>query len=273
MFATTTVGISYNSPDLNKAIGKATRVNRSKPLGRQRHPTFGRKQATIRLLSALIGLAIGLICPTFAQQNDPTPSNDTTARLVARAYVVSLFLRDNELIPLLAENRTYFREGGEAIRCMAHHGLRLTQGAPIDKEMGEHFLWLSRVLPPATAGDWEPYTTTTTVMRGKIHQWLRQSPVLRSRQSVMESAMESNIYSMILETGYAPPDQTPPPTSERVTCYNCSGMGKVTCPGCGGRGSKWSPVGGQMSWSPCAVCGGRRQINCPVWGGTGQLQR
>ena len=83
-----------------------------------------------RLLLALAGLAIGLILPTFPQQEEPRQStDDKTAVLVAQAYVLSRprFFSKNQLIQLLAENKAYFRQGGKAISCMEKLGPALIQ--------------------------------------------------------------------------------------------------------------------------------------------------
>jgi hypothetical protein len=137
--------------------------------------------------------------------------DDQSARLVARAYVLAIPLlsRENELIPLLDENKAYFLEGGGATRCMQALGAALMRGGSsgavlgngysaterfggsmpqglehlpgqVDASMrgygsdmltmGQELLWLSQVLPPAVDGDYEPYNTTSTPNRQMIAQ-------------------------------------------------------------------------------------------------------
>ena len=143
--------------------------------------------------------------------------DDRTARLVARAYVLSipLFFKQDDLIPLMAENRAYFLEGGKVIRCMQARSMALMQGALSAAEqntrysaterfggsmpeglehlpgqvdasmrsygndmftMGQELLWLSQVLPPAAEEDYEPYNTTATQNRQMMAQAL---PILQ----------------------------------------------------------------------------------------------
>jgi hypothetical protein len=124
--------------------------------------------------------------------------DDGLVRLAVRAYVLSipLLLKEDDLIPLMSANKAYFLEGGKAIQYMQAAGAALAQGAlayngpsvqqlfgvmppglahlpgQVDARMrsngvaiGQEFLWLSQVLPPAAMGDYGPYKTTGTSLR------------------------------------------------------------------------------------------------------------
>ena len=94
----------------------------------------------LRLRSAMLlplGILIFLGCERggsddrTASAATPAPlCDETTARLVARAYVLSIPLsgKEDDLIPLMGQNPAYFTQGGDAIRCMRGLGTALAQG-------------------------------------------------------------------------------------------------------------------------------------------------
>jgi hypothetical protein len=163
--------------------------------------------------------------------------DDTAARLVARAYVLSIpmFFKQNDLIPLLNDNKAYFVEGGKAIRCMEALGTALVQGgmAAADRfkgypaterfggsmppglehlpgqvdsslrsygndmfAMGQELLWLSQVLPPAAKGDYAPYNTTATPNRQRVVQVLPIYQALCQMDAGMCQMMQNMMIQM-----------------------------------------------------------------------------
>lgn len=132
--------------------------------------------------------------------------DDQSARLVAHAYVLSnpLLGQENELIPLMQYNMTYFLPEGKAIQCMQSLGTGLVQkGMALSNQfsgnlasnrfggrmpaglqnlpgqvdqnlrsfganqviMGKELIWLSQVLPAALLGNPTLYQTTGTDFR------------------------------------------------------------------------------------------------------------
>ncbi len=117
--------------------------------------------------------------------------DDAIIRLAVRAYILSIpiFFKENDLIPLMTANKAHFAEGGMVILylktagsamaqgAMAFHGTSSAQGlfggispdmqrlaAQADAQMrsqgvalGQDFLWLAQVLPPAAMGDYAPF--------------------------------------------------------------------------------------------------------------------
>lgn len=137
--------------------------------------------------------------------------DETTAQLVARAYVLSipLLFKENDLIPLMEQYKSYFEEDGKVIQCMRSLGENLVQNAienyhpengttatemfggsmpegledlpgQVDASMrsfntdlyamGAELIWLSQVLPPAAYGDYQPYNTTGTISRQSMRE-------------------------------------------------------------------------------------------------------
>jgi hypothetical protein len=151
-------------------------------------------------------------------KSEALPFDDASVRLVARAYALSmpLLFEENELIPLMAANKTDFLAGGRAIIYMQALGTALVQagvaaGAQINSDpsvskkfgglmppgleslpaqadaqmrsranglimVGQELLWLSQVLPPAANGDYNLYNTTATPFR---QQLIAQVPTYR----------------------------------------------------------------------------------------------
>lgn len=168
-------------------------------------------------LSITLTMAIALFVSSKTAALPSSVYDDATARLVARAYVLSipLLFKENDLIPLMAENKAYFVEDGKAIRCMRALGNALIQHAlavgqqtggrsateifggsmpegledlpgQVDASMrsysndtftmGQELLWLSQVLPSAAEGDYELYNTTGTSAR---QMWAQVLPYMR----------------------------------------------------------------------------------------------
>lgn len=155
-----------------------------------------------RLLAVLVGV-VGLVsgCDGGAHACD-----ETSSRLVARSYVLTMPLlgRDNEMVPLMQSNRSYFAPGGPAIQCMQSLGTALIRGGlnmsgeysgssaterfggsmppglahlpgEVDRSMGgygsdiltmgQELLWLAQVLPSAAQGNYTPYNAGGTTNR------------------------------------------------------------------------------------------------------------
>ena len=168
-------------------------------------------------LSITLTMGIALFVSSQTMALPSSGYDDATARLVARAYVLSipLLFKENDLIPLMAENKAYFVEDGKAIRCMRALGNALIQHALVVGQqtggrsateifggsmpegledlpgqvdasmrsynndtftMGQELLWLSQVLPSAAEGDYEPYNTTGTPAR---QLWAQVLPYMR----------------------------------------------------------------------------------------------
>ncbi len=154
----------------------------------------------------LILLSLVLIVSCKSRVKPPAYCDDYTAGLVARAYVLSIpmFYMENDLIPLMKENESYFSVNGKAIELMQALGTVLTQsGIKLDQQrekysatekfgaampeglehlpgqvdanlnsysndllsMGMELLWLSKVLPAAASGNYNPYNKTPTITR------------------------------------------------------------------------------------------------------------
>ncbi len=182
-------------------------------------------------------LGISLLIGFGVEAPGALACDDTTARLVARAYVLSIpmFFKQNDLIPLLNENKAYFVEGGKAIRCMEALGTSLVQGGmaaanrfkgysaterfggsmppglehlpgQVDSSlrsygndmfaMGQELLWLSQVLPPAVKGDYAPYNTTATPNRQMVAQVLPIYQMLCQMDPGMCQMMQSMMIQM-----------------------------------------------------------------------------
>lgn len=84
-------------------------------------------------------LTIGTILVVSCKKT--SACDEVTARLVARAYVLSipLFFKENDLIPLMADSKDYFLEDGKAIRCMQTLGTALTQSGMADLEQNREY--------------------------------------------------------------------------------------------------------------------------------------
>ena len=164
--------------------------------------------------------------------------DDTIVRLAVRAYVLSIpmLLKENDLIPLISKNQVAFLAGGWATIFMQKAGTALLQGAAayhgpsaqqlfgvmprglehlpakVDASMqsngvavGEEFLWLSKVLPSAATGNWEPYKAEGTAPRQQMIAWARmvqqmnptlfQIVVAKAQQA--EPLIEQAIYSLV----------------------------------------------------------------------------
>jgi len=139
-----------------------------------------------RLLVPVLCLMAILVQPAAA-------IDESTARVVVRAYIFNNPLYLQEMDELLNQNRSLFLPDGAAIRCMRNLGIRLSQagfnaynphalenayrvGGPPEMAqdvargldslagglslMGGEFTWLSQVLPAAVQGNVVPYLTT-----------------------------------------------------------------------------------------------------------------
>lgn len=166
--------------------------------------------------------------------------DDAVVHLAVRAYVLSipLLLKEDDLIPLMAANQAQFLEGGMAIQYMQAAGAALAQGAlayhgPSVQHLfgvmppglqhlpgqlaakmqsngvaiGQEFLWLSQVLPPAAVGDYGPYKTTGTSLR---QQEIAQAQMIRLMNPTMfqmavgalqqgQPQMEQAIYNLVCQ--------------------------------------------------------------------------
>lgn len=133
-----------------------------------------------------------------------------SARLLGRAFRLANPMNDpRELAGFLQQNRSAFKENGSAIRCakalgtaMMQQGVNafsemsyndayggalqmgangdqarqiansMTSGAVDVYIMGEELIWLSKVLPAAALGNWQPFNTTGTMQRQQARQYL-----------------------------------------------------------------------------------------------------
>ena len=136
--------------------------------------------------------------------------NEETARLLGRVYYLSNPLSDHaEFVTFIQENASYFSRNGSAIKCATALGNRLiklglrsfnkedydhayertlemggsmeqardvassiNQGAVDLFIMGKELVWLAKVLPSATEGDWNLFETSGTETRNQIRQVL-----------------------------------------------------------------------------------------------------
>ena len=202
-----------------------------------------------------VGAAVGtlLFAGVAMAAGEAPPCDEASARLVARAYVLSNPLAGNgdALIQLMAENRAAFSEGGKAILCMQALGTGLTLRALVAQSqgggysaterfggampqglehlpgqvdasmqsynadvftMGQELLWLSRVLPPAAKGDYQPYLSTATPVRQAVLQVLPvyqllcgmdpgSCQVMQELFRQMASSLEQQIYTLARQLG------------------------------------------------------------------------
>ncbi len=150
---------------------------------------------------------------------------DRAARVLARAFFLSNPGSGGNIGAHIAQNRSYFVEGGAAIRCAEALGTRLVYagikaydpkayeramgvgpavhaGAVADSinsgsaslwALGQELLWLGKVLPSAARGDWRPYRTTGTSSRQQIRQIL---PIYQQLMS-MDPAMAQMVQGIM----------------------------------------------------------------------------
>ena len=133
-------------------------------------------------------------------------TDEFTARVVVRVYVLNNPLYLAEMEALVTQNRNLFAANSPVIRCMQYLGVKLTQagikaidpraleratdlasrsGAPpalipgVAEKMnsgagqlivlGQQFVWLTEVLPVAAQGNWVPFVRTAP-LGGISHQ-------------------------------------------------------------------------------------------------------
>jgi TPR repeat protein len=146
------------------------------------------KPATTSLSPKNAGVNVKLP-PLTAKQQELVRFDDAIIRLAVRAYILSMpiFFKEDDLIPLIAANKAHFVDGGMVILYLKTAGSAMAQGAlafhgdssaqsmfgtsaktqqmakQADEQMrsqgiglGEDFLWLAKVLPPAAVGNWGP---------------------------------------------------------------------------------------------------------------------
>lgn len=206
-----------------------------------------------KFISMLLLFVVLLFTGCKDQGVKASACDETSSRLVARAYVLSIpmMYRENELIPLMESNPGYFTEGGRAIQCMQSLGNALVQGGleqysqlddysaterfgaqmpgelahlpgKVDDSlrsyssdmfsMGQEFLWLSRVLPPAAQGDYTPYNTPGTESRRMAAQVMpilqmlcQMEPdmcqMMQSMWLEMSPVLEQQIYTLAIQLG------------------------------------------------------------------------
>ena len=186
----------------------------------------------IKFIMILVGVFSLLINCEVAQACD-----EASARLVAKSYVLTMPLlgRDNEMIPLMQSNHSYFTPEGDAVRCMQELGTALineaikqaeTNNGPSAQElfggmmpeglghlpgevddsmhsyandlyaMGQELIWLSRVLPAAAQGNYTPYNTTGTQTRMIFKQVLPRYQMLCQINPFVCQNMLDTLYQM-----------------------------------------------------------------------------
>lgn len=165
--------------------------------------------------------------------------DDAIVRLAVRTYVLSipLLFKEPEVTPLVYENKVHFLEGGQVTLYMRTAGTALALGAmsyngpsvqhlfagrlppglahlpgQVDAAMrsngaavGQEFLWLSEVLPPAAMGNWGPYNAEGTPFRQQIIAQCRMIQqtypamlqMIAAQMQLAQPQIEQAIYSLV----------------------------------------------------------------------------
>ena len=202
----------------------------------------------IKYIAILLGAAGLLVHSATAQACDESSSR-LVAQVYVLANPVAG--RENEIVSLMQQYPNYFRDHGGVIRCMqrlgnaligsglAHYqqyagnpaqqayggqlpeGLQHLPGEVDDSlrsygsdmfAMGQEFLWLARVLPPAAQGNYGPYNRTGTDTRQTLRQvwpiyqqmcFFDQSmcQILTNVLDQMSPHLEQQIYAMARNLG------------------------------------------------------------------------
>jgi TPR repeat protein len=186
------------------------------------------------------GVSVNFL-PLTAKQQEPARFDDAIIRLAVRAYMLSMpiFFRENDLIALMADkdNKAHFVEGGLVVLYLKIAGSAMAQGAlafhgdssaegmfgtsaktqqmakHADEQMrsqgiglGEDFLWLAKVLPPAAAGNWGPFQAHSQLspyrqeMLAQIQTWRMNPQVGQAIIAQMQekfSTLEQQVYDAV----------------------------------------------------------------------------
>ena len=181
--------------DLERARKLFARAAKNGYLGAQAELDRLEKAATTSLSPKNAGVNVNL-SPLAPKQQELIRFDDAIIRLAVRTYILSLpiFFKEDDLAPLIADNKSHFVEGGMVILYLKTAGSTMAQGAlafhddrsaqgmfaqgvfgthsPDMQAMTEHldaqmrsqgvalgldFLWLAKVLPFAAMGDYGPF--------------------------------------------------------------------------------------------------------------------